>query len=75
MSGRRSSWSAFGLLIGNNISGHYKPHYFFSSPLSTFLMEGVLGSKTYLVKVDRSDQNLGVDTFPDPFWGPIMAIF
>ena len=42
---------------GNDVSGHYKRHYFlfflfsffffffFSSPSSTFLIEGVLGSK------------------------------
>ena len=55
---RRSSRSSFGRLTGNDVSGHYKRHYFlffflflfffflfFSSPSSTFLIEGVLGSK------------------------------
>ena len=42
-SGRRSSWSAFGRWSGNDISGHYKRHYFFPL-LSSFLIEGVLGS-------------------------------
>ena len=28
MSGRRSSWSAFGWSTGNDVSGHYKWHYF-----------------------------------------------
>ena len=47
---RRSSRSAFGRSTGNDVSGHYKRHYilfffFFSSPSSTFLIEGVLGSK------------------------------
>ena len=51
---RRSSRSAFGRSTGNDVSGHYKRHYFlflfffilfFSSPLSPFLIERVLGSK------------------------------
>ena len=51
---RRSSRSAFRRLTGNDVSGHYKRHYFLSffsffflffSPSSTFLIEGVLGSK------------------------------
>ena len=54
MSVRRSSRSAFGRSTGNDVSGHYKRNYFlfffflfsfFSSPSSTFLIEGVLGSK------------------------------
>ena len=32
-----------------------------------FLIEGVLGPQTYLVKVDGRGQKLGVHTFPDPF--------
>ena len=45
---RRSSRSAFGRSTGNDVSGHYKRHsflffpFFFSSPSSTFLIEGVL---------------------------------
>ena len=52
---RRSSQSAFGRSTDNDVSGHYKRHYFFFflfffsflffSPSSTFLKEGVLGSK------------------------------
>ena len=46
MSNRHSSQSAFGWLTRNDVSGHYKQHYFFSlffPPLSsTFLIEGVL---------------------------------
>ena len=44
---RRSSRSAFGRPTGNNVSGHYKRHYFLSFffPSSTFLIEGALGSK------------------------------
>ena len=50
----RSSRSTFGRSTGNDVSGHYKRHYFspifsifhFFSPLSQpFLIEGVLGSK------------------------------
>ena len=41
---------AFSQSTGNHVNDHYKQHYFplfFSFPvLSTFLMEGVLGSKT-----------------------------
>ena len=43
-----SSRSAFGRSTGNDVSGHFKHHYFLFflfSPLSTFLIEGVLGSK------------------------------
>ena len=54
---RRSSWLEIGQLIGNDVSGHYKRHYFLSfysffffffflffffSPSSTFLIEGGL---------------------------------
>ena len=54
-SSRCSSWSAFGQSTGNNVSGHYKQHYFllvFSQfpPLSTFLIEGVLGSRNLFCK-------------------------
>ena len=52
---------------------------FFPPPSWPFFTEGVLGSKkTYLAKIARSAQNLGVGTFPDtishfgapwrPFW-------
>ena len=37
---------------------------FFSS--LHILTEGMLGSKSYLAKVDRSAQNLRVDIFADP---------
>ena len=56
---RRSRRSAFGRLTGNDVSGHYKRHYFlflffffffFFSPSSTFLIEGVLGSKNLFSK-------------------------
>ena len=46
----------------SDVSGHYFRHYYCHSSshppaslLSTFLIEGVLGSQ-YLVKVDRSNQ-------------------
>ena len=56
MSVRCSSRSVFGRSTGNDVSGHYKRHYFFSifffsssifpfSPSRPFLIEGVLGSK------------------------------
>ena len=47
-SSRRSGQLAFGRSTVNNVNGHYKRLYFFFifSPLSTFLIEGVLVSKT-----------------------------
>ena len=51
-----------------DVSDHYKHHQFlphFFPLLSTFLTDGVLNKKNYLVKVG-STQNLGVDTFSDP---------
>ena len=78
-SGWRSSWLAFGWSTGNNIRGHCKQHYFllvFFSPLSTYLIEGVLGWKNLFSK--KWWERLGVDTFPElvihfgapsrPFW-------
>ena len=51
---RRTSRSAFGRSTGNDVSGHYKRHYFlfsfFSSPSSTFLIEVVLKSKNLFTK-------------------------
>ena len=47
-SGWRSSPSAFRQSTGNDVSGHYKRHYFSTS--STFLIEGVLGSKNLFSK-------------------------
>ena len=66
-SSRRFSWLAFGWSTGKDIRGHYKRHYFqfsffslfllfSSSSLSAFLIEGVLGSKTYLGKIDGNIQ-------------------
>ena len=80
-SGWRSRWLVLGWSTGINVSGHYKRHYFpfflfpppFFSPSSTFLIEGVLESKTYLAKVDGSAQNPSVRHCSRPhrpFWGP-----
>ena len=50
---------------GNDVSGHYFPHYnyyyyfsFFSALSQIFLIDSVLGSKNLF--------NLGLDLFPDP---------
>ena len=56
MSSRCSSLSAYGRSTCNDVSGHYFQHHFlsspfFSPPLTTFLIEGVLGSKLDLLKV------------------------
>ena len=45
--------------------------------LHHFLIEGVLGLKTYLAKVDRSAQKPSGTPFSRPswpFWGPLAAI-
>ena len=66
-SGQHSSQTAFGRSTGNIASGHYfqlslpLPSIFPLSPPSTFLMEGVIGSRNLF------QEKLGVDTFPDPF--------
>ena len=47
-----------GIAVGD-VSGHYFCRYFFYLPVllsSMFLIEGVLGSKTYLEKVDPKSQ-------------------
>ena len=48
--GQRSSQLVFRRSTGNDVSGHYKQHYFLFSPLSTFLIEGVLRSKILFSK-------------------------
>ena len=75
---RRSSRSAFGRSTGNDVSGHYKRHYFlflffFFFFLLLFSSKECSDQKTYLAKVAKNAQNLGVDTFQDPvghFWAP-----
>ena len=50
---KHSSRPAFRQSTANDISGHYKQHYFLFSSFSlssTFLIEGVLGSKNLLSK-------------------------
>ena len=51
--------------------------FFPFSPSSTFLIERVLGAKTYLAKIDGSVQKpMGrhLSTPYWPFWGPLVAI-
>ena len=63
-SGQCCSWMPVRWSTGNDVSGHYFHHHFFSSrfppvfslSLSTFLIEGVLESKKYFSKVDGSTQ-------------------
>ena len=56
---RRSSRSAFGRSTGNDVSGHYKRHYFlFSFLFFSFLCRLLCSDqKTYFAKVDGSAQN------------------
>ena len=59
---KHSSRSVFGWSTGNDDSGPTKNYIIFFSPpqffppLSSFLIERVLGSKTYLAKIDGSTQ-------------------
>ena len=55
----------------------YSPIFSAFSPLRPFLIEGVLGSKTYLAKVGLSAQkprNMHLSRPPRPFWAPLAAI-
>ena len=56
-------WPVFPILFSFFPSPRALPPHFPSA--STFVKEGVLKSKSYLVKVDKNSQNMGVDSFPE----------
>ena len=66
--------------LATTILDRYLHHYCFSISFSLsrhFLIKGVLGSKTYLPKVDRSAQYPRVGSLSTPRWpsrGPLAAI-
>ena len=73
---RRFSRSAFGRSTGNDVSGHYKRHYFlflFFFLFFFFFLRRLLFSqkecsdqKTYFAKVARTPKKKEINTFPDP---------
>ena len=72
MNGRCCSWSLFRQLTGNDVSDLYFHHYFLFLPslffaVATFLIEGAVGSKNFLLKLTVAPKKQGVNTFPDPF--------
>ena len=81
-SGRHFSWSAFWWSTGNDVSGHYKHHYFLFlfSVVYFSHRRSALIKKLILRKLLRLPKNLGVDTFPDPVghfgahWRPFWVL-
>ena len=83
---RCSSRSAFGRLTGNNVSGHYKRHYFpflfsfFFSVVYFYHRRSARIKKLIQRKLTGTPKNLGVDTFPDPLchfgapWRPFWIL-
>ena len=68
---RRSSRSAFGRLTGNDVSGHYKRHYFLF--FSFFFLRRLIFSqkecsdqKLILRKLMGASKKSSIDTFKDP---------